>query len=350
MKYNHKLKIGDFIVYTTGDTIFSISKTFYEAKEAMTEETLDRVHATGNLEDPDAFFIEPIKDINGIAKAYVVRNKFYKPEVLSFKTLSDNEIEIIEFANKSDYFKFRDEYAKEYIANYKKYEEGSADEATLKEFVAAKSWYKNLDFDTKNDSDIIDIAAYNFGYIGKTKLTEMQMTVFIYNKLQNVKQHKKNFMKSEDVVVGEYDEDGNYNVDALFNVRLYIKNLEGSYLLNEKRSIQTADENDELIEMGYEPKSFNTNFWFEKDNVTADEIRLLRKKGYKVQYVLMKYARSDDYRKKYLKTHNGMNVLITVKNKLRTPSSAAHIPLKQVDAQAQSARKRAQAGLLRRSA
>ncbi len=293
-----KILINGFTIRTTGYTVFSVFKSLPEATAAMSEEIQQEFEATKALVNNSDYYIDEIKDNKGLTKAYVVRKYSDNFHTLRFKALSDNELEIIEFKNKNNYLDAREKIVNELIAKYEKKKNAIIDHTAtddeVKEFADTESWYNNLPSIVKSRNNVIDIASNDFGMINRVPLTDLQLEMFAYHKLINDRNHKKQFLTDdEDIVDGEYDEDGNYDVNALFNVRVGI----GAQMDQKMHQY--------LLDQGFKYKAYKGGAWYEKDNCTADEVRRLRKKDYGVSAVPMKYSRSDDYRKAFFKATAG---------------------------------------------
>lgn len=272
-----------FNVETTSKTIYSISRTFEEASESAASQAKQTLKQ---------YLVKEIKNDAGETKAYIVlENNNEVDYILKYKALSDNDIKIIDFDTENELRRKNNEYIKKLFDEYRKDEEdiknGNADDRTRHLFSAAESWYKNLSFDKKCDKETLDMSSFNFKTLDGKKLSDEELKKFAYERFLAKKESRKKYLKNKDVILGEYDDDGNYNPDALFNVKIY--NLEDNLLKMKELAIKE----------NFQIKTYSGRTWLEKDNATADDVRYYMKKNPNLEYVPMQYARSDDYRKKY---------------------------------------------------
>ncbi len=294
-----KYIMDGFNVKTTGNTIFPISKTYNEAHEsAMTQELLAKEKG-----QPEGFYVKTIRDKNGEVKAYVTLSKSEVYYVLRFLAKSDTDIEITEFETEQDAAKAIRENAIKLFDAYekeaKRIEENLMSDKERAEFTEAEAWYKTLTFEQKKDVSVLNLASESFGTLNNEELSEVKLRKFCHDRIIAKREARKKYLTKEEEVEGEYNNDGTYNPHALFNVQFYFNGWV-QYKKPTDARINTATS---FVEKeGFERKVYNKSVYYEKNNVTADDVRRYRKRlgSSFVEDVPMTYARSEGYRSMYL--------------------------------------------------
>ena len=300
--YKTNYKMGDFMVHSSGSTIYDISRTYAEANNDKLEHVAQLRSRTGAGADYD-FFIEPIKDKSGKDAAYVVLEADSDPFVLEFNMLSDTEIEIIEFETEQEARAAKSELLtslyKQYLADENDIKNGSATITSKNEFMEANKQYEKMTFDERK-SISLDPASLSFGMLHNKPISDALLKKIAYERKMFALSEKAKKNSKKDKILGEFNSDGTYNPDALFFVYVHFS--------GDKEEL---DAKDFARKYGFIFKKENR---IEKQNVTADDIRFYRTKlnAYSnlderhLQYSLMKFERSNDYRNKFISKYGSI--------------------------------------------